>query len=191
MVDQRLPIEAKGAKSGRRLWWVGLVAVMVAFLPLVLTFNEALTSLMERLVWYSWLQEVVVPLQVRLVGQVVTVFGVDYIPLREGLVANTVELHMTWNCLGWQSMLLYIGSALVAFRQDQFTRLSRLKAFWLGILGVFWANIFRMSATVLLAVYAMPVYRVVFHDVLAALVSVVFLVGFWAFAFRYVLEVEG
>jgi hypothetical protein len=45
-----------------------------------------------------------------------------------------------------------------------------------------------MLFTVLLAVHVPPVFRIVFHDYLAAGTTVVWLFVFWWFGYAYVLE---
>ena len=96
---------------------------------------------------------------------------------------------ITWNCLGWQSLVLLLVSLFVGLR-GQYTKLSLLEVAGIGILGIFWLNIFRMVFTILLAVHAAPLFRIVFHDYLAAISTVIFLFGFWWFAYSYVLETK-
>lgn len=97
---------------------------------------------------------------------------------------------ITWNCLGWQSFLLLFITLLVGFR-DRYTKVSILEALGIGMLATFWLNILRMLFTVLLAVHVPPIFRIVYHDYLAAFTTVIWLFFFWWFAYRFVLEVRG
>ena len=54
--------------------------------------------------------------------------------------------------------------------------------------GTFWLNIGRMLFTILLAVHAPPIFRIVFHDYLAAGTTVIWLFVFWWFAYSFILE---
>lgn len=165
-----------------------VLTITLLVLPAVLTFNDLITKVVERWVLYNFLQQQLVPFQVKLVGLVVRPFGVAYIPLRDGMIANTIELRMTWNCLGWQSLLMFLVSLIVVLKGYTFTWMSKLEVIFLGMFGIFWMNIFRMSITVLLAVYAMPVFRVVYHDIFAAVMTIVYLIGFWWFSYTFILE---
>ena len=44
------------------------LSVLLMVLPVMLTFNNVLTRLVEKFVLYVWLQERIVPLQTRLIG---------------------------------------------------------------------------------------------------------------------------
>ena len=156
-------------------------------LPFIVSFNEALTKLVERFVLYVWIQEHIVPLQTRLVGVLVMPFGLDYTAYNNGMVVNGLRMGMTWNCLGWQSLLLLGVSLFAGLRGGKYKFLSKVEVLILGLIGIFWVNLIRIAFTVLLAVYALPVFRIVFHDYLAAFTTVAFLLGFWWFAYSFVL----
>jgi len=59
-----------------------------------------------------------------------------------------------------------------------YTFMSVIQVIFLGLFGILWVNILRMSFTIVLAVFAMPIFKVVFHDYLAAVVTIIFLLGF-------------
>lgn len=176
-----------GKKSTFGMIFIFLVFLMM-FLPVMLAFNDVLTKLMEEFVLYKFLQDKIVPLQVSLVGMIVTPFGIDYIAYKNGMVVNGVPLIVTWNCLGWQSLVLFLLTLLVGFRNGSYTYLSRFQVIILGLFGLFWVNLFRISFIVLLGAFLEPVFRLVFHDYLAAITTVLFLLAFWWFAYKFVLE---
>jgi len=58
----------------------------------------------------------------------------------------------------------------------------------IGILGTFLINLLRIALTVVLLVVSRPLFAVVFHDYLAAIMTIIWLVIFWWFAYSFVLE---
>jgi exosortase/archaeosortase family protein len=164
------------------------VTVILMLLPFMLTFNDVLTKLIERLAWYRFLQQRVVPIETYFVGLVVKPFVASFVATNNGFTVNGFALEITWNCIGWQSLLLFGISLAVGLWNSRYTFLSKLEVIVFGIIGVFWVNIFRMSFTVLLAAYSPSVYHIVFHDYLAAVVTIVWLFFFWWLVYRWVLE---
>ena len=131
----------------------------------------------------------VVPLEAKMMGAILMPFGYNYAfsPTNSVIVVNGINMGITWNCLGWQSFLLFFITLVVGFK-GKYTRLSILEALGIGILGTFWLNITRMLFTILLAVHAPPIFRIVFHDYLAAITTVIWLVFFWWFSYSFILE---
>ena len=175
----------KNKKVFTTLLLVFLITMIV--LPFVVSFNEVLTKLVERLSWYVWVQDLVVPVQTRLVGVLVRPFQVSYVAYNNGMVVNGIPMKMTWNCLGWQSILFLIVSLVAGFKSGDFTKMSKIELVILGLVGIFWVNLLRITFTVLLAVFSPPIFRIVFHDYLAAFTTIGFLLIFWWFAYSYVL----
>ncbi len=165
-------------------------ALTMMVLPFIVSFNEALTKLAEKFILYVWVQKLIVPLETRLVGVLVMPFNVTYKAYNNGMVVNGLPMYMTWNCLGWQSLLLLTVS-LTAGLRGPYSFWSKVETALLGILGIFWVNMTRITFTVLLAAFAPPVFRIVFHDYLAAFTSLIFLIAFWWFAYSFVLQTNG
>jgi exosortase/archaeosortase family protein len=164
-----------------------LLAVFLAVLPFLVTFNEFLTHLVEKIGVYMWVQERVVPLEVKMVGVLVKPLGIDYLAHREGLTVNGTYARMTWNCIGWQSLLLFFISLVVGLR-GSYTFWSKVEAVVIGLLGTFLVNLFRMAFIVVILAFSRPLFAVVFHDYLAAIVTILWLFAFWWFAYAFVLE---
>jgi len=57
-----------------------------------------------------------------------------------GVIVNGVDIRITWNCLGWQSFLLFFVSLLVGLK-GPYTKISKLEAVIVGLLGTFLMNI--------------------------------------------------
>lgn len=166
---------------------IGL-AILLMTLPVMLTFNDVITRLVMRVGAYRWLQERVVPLEVGVVGVILRPTGIKYVAFKDGMKVGDVPLKLAWNCVGWQSMILFVISASVALKSGDYRRWSKVKALVLGGLGIFWLNILRVLIVVVLAIYAKPIYQYVFHDILAAVMTVAFLVAFWWWAYSFILE---
>lgn len=164
------------------------LAILMMLLPFMLTFEDVLTKLLERFVLYKFLQDMVVPLQVSLVGVIIKPFGVDNILYKNGMIVNGEPLVVAWNCLGWQSLVLFLMTLLIGFRNGSYTTFSKLQVIILGLFGLFWINLLRISLIILLGAFFMPVFRLVFHEYLAAIVSIIFLLVFWWFSYKFVLE---
>lgn len=163
-----------------------LLAVFLAILPFLVSFNEVLTHLVEKFQLYMWVQGVIVPLEVKMVGVLVSPFGVNYIAHSGGMTVNGIYARMTWNCLGWQSLLL-LTITLVFGLRGNYTLVSKFEAVLIGILGTFLVNLFRLVVIVLLLAYARPLFAVVYHDYLAAILTIIWLFLFWWFSYSFVL----
>ena len=168
--------------------FLGFSLVLVS-LPFLVSFNEVLTGIVERNLLYEWIQKNIVPVEAKIMGAILIPFGYDYAfsPTNSIIVVNGLNMGITWNCLGWQSFLLLFITLIVGFR-GKYTLASILEALGIGILGTFWLNIARMLFTILLAVHAPAIFRLVFHDYLAAGTTVIWLFVFWYFSYSFVLE---
>jgi len=164
------------------------LAIILMILPFVVSINDILTRTVERFGWYLWIQQKVVPWEVRLVGVMVKPLGIDFIAYPEGFKANGIYAKLSWNCIGWQSLLLFLLTLPVGFKGGEYTFFSKLEAFLIGILGTFLINLLRIAFTVVLLVISRPLFAIVFHDYLAAVMTIIWLVVFWWFAYGFVLE---
>jgi len=164
-------------------------SILLIILPFLVSFNEVLTRIVEKNLFYLWIQDTVVPIEAKMMGAILMPFGYQYSfsPSNSAVIVNGLHMGITWNCLGWQSFLLLAVTLLVGFR-GRYTKSSILEALGIGLMGTFWLNIFRMLFTVLLAVHAAPIFRIVYHDYLAAGTTVVWLFIFWWFSYSYILE---
>ena len=164
------------------------LAIMLMLLPFLVQINEILTKLVESVGVYVWVQEKVVPVEVKMVGALVSWLGVEYTAHPDGFTVNGVYARLTWNCIGWQSLLLFGLSLPFGFKAGRYTAWSKLEATMIGLVGTFLVNLMRMAVIVLILAVSRPLFAVVFHDYLAAVVTVVWLVVFWWFCYGYVLE---
>ncbi|EKE05420.1 MAG: hypothetical protein ACD_19C00305G0001 [uncultured bacterium] len=164
-----------------------VLTVILILLPFLTTFSEQLTGLIQKTPLYLLIQAYIVPYEVRIVGLIMSLLR---IPVEVGTSSLSVAgqpLRVTWNCLGWQSLLFLLVS-LSAGLQGSFKLSSKLEVVTIGILGTFWVNILRIVFISILGGYFPSVFAVVFHDYFATLVTAVWLFIFWWFSFSFVLE---
>ncbi|OGH20354.1 MAG: hypothetical protein A3D74_04585 [Candidatus Levybacteria bacterium RIFCSPHIGHO2_02_FULL_37_13] len=166
-----------------------LLSILLIVLPFLVTFNDILTRIVEQNMLYVWVQKTIVPVEAKMMGVILGVFGYSfgYSPSNSTVVVNGLNMAITWNCLGWQSLVLLLATFLFGLGK-KYTKMSILETIGIGLVGTFWVNIARMLFTVFLAVHLQPVFRIVFHDYLAALTTVIWLFFFWWFVYSFVLE---
>ena len=164
-------------------------SILIMVLPFIVSFNETLTKIAEKNLLYVGVQKYIVPIEAKMVGAILIPFGYkySYSPTNSLVTINGVNMGITWNCLGWQSFILLFVTLIVGFR-GKYKKLSLIEAFLIGGLGTYWLNILRMIFTILLAVHAPPIFRVIYHDYLAAVTTLIWLFAFWWFSYSYVLE---
>src|SRR3990170_411520 len=114
------------------------LALLMVILPLLVSFNDFLTRVIEGNLLYGWIQRNVVPIEAKMMGVLLLPFGYKYAfsPTNSTIVVNGVNMGITWNCLGWQSFLLLFITFLVGLR-GKYTSISVSQAVTIGILGTF------------------------------------------------------
>lgn len=162
-------------------------AVMMIILPFMVSFNDVLTRIVENIGWYQLIQEKIVPWEIRMVGVMLKPLRIDFLAHPGGMTVNGEYAHLSWNCIGWQSLLLFLITVIFGLKGD-YTLFSKAETFLIGLLGTFLINILRMTLTVILLAVSKPLFAVVFHDYLAALMTIIWLIFFWWFSYAFVLE---
>ncbi len=168
-----------------------ILVVVLTLMPFFNTFNDVITRIVMSLDAYKWIRDYIVPLEIRMVGVLLLPFGFQPRVVGEYLAigsTNPFLIEIAWNCIGWQSLLFFILTGWVTFQGDQFTNLSKIKAWIIGFLGTFLANLLRITFVTLLAYYFGQDVAIIFHDYGATLVVIVWLFFFWWFSYLFVLE---
>lgn len=173
------------------------IAILLAVLPFLVTFSAVLTELFNKIGWYIWLQEQVVPFEARLVAvllRLVSIKGIitptsNFAMLLEKPDNTYIPVSLEWNCLGWQSLVL-LGLTLVTGLRGNWKIISKAEAMLIGIIGTFLINIFRMAFITSLAYYWNSVAAMIIHDYFAAFVALIWLIFFWWFSYSFVLEAK-
>ena len=169
---------------------LALTAVLLVVLPFVSTFDDVLTQVGMRIGIAAPLQ-VIVPAEIR-----ITVFMLGLFGIHAGAAGNQLvvwnshgtpqTLFISWNCVGWQSLIL-LGISLVAGLRGRYSVAARIQVVLIGVLGTLCVNLMRMSAVALLAATAGRVPALLFHDYGGTLIVIAWLFCFWALAYRWIL----
>jgi exosortase/archaeosortase family protein len=165
-------------------------SLILLTLPLIVVFNNVITKWFENIPLYRVIELYVVPLQAKLVGVILIPLGFDFTAYLDGMKVNGVNIGISWNCIGWQSLLLFGITAFIALKGKKYTSISKLESLILGLLSVFLVNLARITLSTILAVLYRPLFVIIFHDYLAAGTTVIWLFFFWWFAYSFVLETK-
>jgi exosortase/archaeosortase family protein len=170
----------------------GLSLTLLA-LPFVTTYNDLLTAWAMQLGLAQPLQSVG-PIEARMVVALLPAFGVHAAAAGSQLLVwgtngRPTDLFISWNCIGWQSLILLGLSLAVGLRGAHSTE-ARVQVLLLGFLGTVLVNLVRVALVCLLAALAGRLPAVIFHDYGGTLMTVGWLFGFWAIAQRWILVDE-
>lgn len=168
-----------------------ILVLLLMFMPLINTFNDLLTRFIVGLDGYKYIRDYVVPFEARMVGVLLLPFGFAPRIMGEYLAIGRDEpflIEIAWNCIGWQSLVFFLLTAVTVLQGDRYSLLSKLKALVIGLLGTFLVNLFRITIVALLAYYFNQSIALLFHDYGSNLAIIAWLFVFWWFAHEYVLE---
>jgi exosortase/archaeosortase family protein len=169
---------------------LALTAVALVVLPFVSTFDDLLTQIGMRVGIAAPLQGIV-PAEVRVTVTVLGLLGVHAAAAGNQLVVWNSSgapqtLFISWNCVGWQSLIL-LGLSLMVGLRGPMTLATRLQVIALGVAGTVLVNIARIAVVCLLAALAGYVPAVLFHDYGGTLLVVAWLFTFWLIAYRWLM----
>jgi exosortase/archaeosortase family protein len=167
---------------------LALTAVALVVLPFVSTFDDVLTQIGMRVGIAGPLQAIV-PAEVRVTVAVLGFFGIHAGAAGNQLVVWNSSgapqtLFISWNCVGWQSLIL-LGLSLMVGLRGPMTLATRVQVIALGFAGTVLVNIARITVVCLLAALAGYTPAVLFHDYGGTLLLVAWLFTFWLIAYRW------
>jgi exosortase/archaeosortase family protein len=170
-----------------------LIATLCAALlmmPFVTSFDDLLTALAMR----SGLDHLigwVVPTEARMVVGMLGMVGVRASARGAGIVlaGHLQPMLISWNCIGWQSLVL-LGLSCFTGLRGGFAREARVQVLLLGLMGTVLVNLVRVAMVVWLAAVAGYEPSVLFHDYGGTLMVIGWLFAFWVFAHHWVLTEE-
>jgi exosortase/archaeosortase family protein len=167
---------------------LALTAVILVVLPFVSTFDDVLTQIGMRLGIAAPLQ-VIVPVEVRVTVAVLALFGIHAGAAGNQLVVWNASgapqtLFISWNCVGWQSLIL-LGLSLIVGLRGKMSLATRFEVIAFGVAGTILINVARITVVCLLAALAGYVPAVMFHDYGGTLLLVAWLFSFWVIAYRW------
>ena len=168
---------------------VGSIALLI--LPFFSTFGELLTNAAMAAGFDAWLGQWIAPIEGKLVHGALALVGIpsayDGSLLYVGTGAGSLALYISWNCVGWQT-LLFLGMSMATGLQGEYTLRSRIETVVLGVIGIAILNVLRITVVALVAYAFGQVPAVIVHDYGSVIATVAFLMAFWAFAYNVVLE---
>lgn len=170
---------------------IALACGLLMVLPLVTTFDDLLTAWAIGLGANNPLQQIV-PVESRMVVSMLGLAGVHAAASGSHLVVwdrsgSMHTLFISWNCIGWQSLVLFAISLLSGLRGEHSLE-SRVQVALIGVAGTMLLNLLRVSLVALIAATIGVTPAVLFHDYGGTLMFVGFLFAFWAFAQRWILH---
>ena len=162
--------------------------LMLLALPFVTSYNDLLTAAGMRIGVAGPLQAVS-PLEARMVVALLRLIGAHAAAAGSELVVwgpgGPTNLFISWNCIGWQSLVL-LGLSLIAGLRGG-SREAGAQVIAIGFLGTLLVNVLRVTAVCLLAATAGRWPAVVFHDYAGTLLTIGWLFAFWAAVQRWLL----
>jgi exosortase/archaeosortase family protein len=169
---------------------VAISCALLMVLPLVTTFDDFLTSWAMQLGVNNPLQAIV-PVEARMVVSILGLAGIRAAAAGSNIAvwdgAGTMHaLFISWNCIGWQSLVL-LGVSFFSGLRGQHPMESRIQVIVIGVAGTVFINLIRVATVAALEVTWGHVPALLFHDYGGTVIIVAWLFGFWAFAHRWIL----
>jgi len=169
---------------------IAISCALLMLLPLVTTFDELLTTWALQLGANNPLQAIV-PVEARMVVGLLGLVGIQAAASGSHMVVwdasgSMHTLFISWNCIGWQSLLLLGLSFLSGLRGAQSLE-SRVQVIVIGVAGTMLLNLARVAAVAALEATWGHLPALLFHDYGGTILIIVWLFAFWSFANRFVL----
>lgn len=170
---------------------IALTCALLMLLPLVTTFNDLLTTWAMRLGANNPLQEIV-PVEARMVVVLVGLAGIHAAASGSHLVVwdGSGVMHtlfISWNCIGWQSLVLF-GISLMSGLRGGHSLEARIQVVCIGVASTMLLNLLRVAAVAAIAAVIGVTPAILFHDYGGTLLVIVFLFAFWLFVQRWILQ---
>ncbi|MGH2500357.1 MAG: exosortase/archaeosortase family protein [Candidatus Limnocylindria bacterium] len=170
---------------------IAAASIALLVMPLFSTFGELLTNAALATGFDALLGRWIAPAEAQAVHGVLALLGLrtsfDGPILFVGDGARSVALYISWNCVGWQTLLFLLVS-LATGLQGEYTLRSRIETALLGTFGIVLLNVFRITVVALVAYAFGRLPAVLVHDYGSIVLTVAYLMAFWLFAFAHLLE---
>ncbi len=170
---------------------IALACALLMLLPLVTTFDDLLTAWAMQLGVDNPLQAIV-PVEARMVVSLLGAIGIHAAASGSHLVVwdGSGAMHtlfISWNCIGWQSLLLFAVSLVSGLRGGHSVE-ARVQVVCIGVAATMLLNLLRVAAVAAIAATIGVAPAVLFHDYGGTILFVGFLFAFWMFAQRWILD---
>jgi len=172
---------------------LAMLCALLMLLPLVTTFDDFLTTWALQLGANNPLQAIV-PVEARMVAGLLGLVGIHAAASGSHLVvwdgAGAMHtLFISWNCIGWQSLVL-LGVSLLSGLRGRHPIEARIQVIVIGVAGTMLLNLLRVAVVAGIAATVGVTPAVLFHDYGGTILVVAFLFGFWIFVQRWILGAE-
>jgi len=177
-------------RDNLNLTLLAVVCGLLMLLPLVTTFDELLTTWAMQLGANNPLQAIV-PVEARMVVGLLSLAGIHAAASESHLViwdgsGSMHTLFISWNCIGWQSLVL-LGVSFLSGLRGRHPIEARIQVILIGVAGTMLLNLLRVAAVAGIAATIGVTPAVLFHDYGGTLLVILFLFSFWMFVQRWVL----
>jgi exosortase/archaeosortase family protein len=172
---------------------IALACALLMVMPLVTTFDDFLTSWALQLGADNPLQAIV-PAEARMVVGLLAAVGIRAVASGSHIVVwdQAGAMHMlliSWNCIGWQSLIL-VGISFVSGLRGRHPLEARVQVVVIGVAGTMLLNLLRVAAVAALAATWGQTPAILFHDYGGTVLVVGWLFAFWLFVQRWILPVD-
>ena len=169
---------------------LAMSCALLMLLPLVTTFDDLLTSWALALGANNPLQSVV-PAEARMVVSLLGLVGVRAAASGSHIVVwdaagSMHTLFISWNCIGWQSLLL-LGVSFVSGLRGRQPLTSRIQVIVIGVAGTMLLNLIRVAAVAALEATWGHLPALIFHDYGGTILVIGWLFAFWIVVQRWIL----
>jgi exosortase/archaeosortase family protein len=169
---------------------LAILCALLMLLPLVTTFDDFLATWALQLGANNPLQAIV-PVEARMVVGLLGLAGIHAAASGSHLVVwdGSGAMHtlfISWNCIGWQSLVL-LGVSFMSGLRGRHSLEARIQVVVIGVAGTMLLNLLRVAAVAAIAATVGVTPAVLFHDYGGTILVVAFLFGFWIFAQRWIL----
>jgi exosortase/archaeosortase family protein len=170
---------------------VAMTCALLMLLPFVTTFDDLLTTWALQLGANNPLQGIV-PTEARMVVGLLGLVGIhaaasgSHIVIWDG-AGSMHTLFISWNCIGWQSLIL-LGISFLSGLRGQHSLEARVQVVLIGIAGTMLLNLMRVAAVAAIAATIGQTPAVLFHDYGGTILVVGWLFAFWIFVQRWLLQ---
>lgn len=180
-------------RGNLNLTLLAMLCALLMLLPLVTTFDDFLTTWALHLGANNPLQAIV-PVEGRMVVGLLGLVGIHAAASGSHLVvwdsAGAMHtLFISWNCIGWQSLVL-LGVSFLSGLRGSHPLEARIQVIVIGVAGTMLLNLLRVAVVAGIAATVGVTPAVLFHDYGGTILVVAFLFGFWIFVQRWILGTE-
>jgi exosortase/archaeosortase family protein len=177
-------------RENLNLTLLAVVCALLMLLPLVTTFDDLLTTWAMQLGANNPLQAIV-PVEARMVVGLLGLAGIHAAASESHLViwdgrGVMHTLFISWNCIGWQSLVL-LGVSFLSGLRGRHPIEARIQVILIGVAGTMLLNLLRVAAVAAIAATIGITPAVLFHDYGGTILTVGFLFVFWIFVQRWIL----